>query len=878
MKWWRLRSRNADLERELQSDLDLEELEQRESGLTTEDARYAARRAFGNATLIREQTQEAWGWAAVEHIVQDFRYALRQMRRSPGFACVAILTLALGMGANTAVFSVVDAVLLKPLGYPDPDRIIQMFLWSPQGSAKGQSIEDFRFLMEHANSLQDISAYDFAQSEMGLTSDTPEQVHGIHVSAGYFQLFGVPFRLGRAFNQNEDRAQGADVVVVSYGLWQRRFGGNEQIIGKHISLDKQWYTVVGVANESFHAEPDAQLWIPFHFNLNRADQLHSFGIAARIKPGISLEQANAQLDAASEAARRDSTLPDPDLHFQVRRFRDAMIENVRSSLLTMQGAVILVLLIACANVANLLLMRTTVRKRELAIRGAIGAGRGRIARQLTIESFILCALGCVLGTCFGLAGVHALLLASPASLPRIQPSGKLFALDWRVLAFAAAMSVLTAVVFGVLPAIIACRNGFENALRDSGQRAGMGKRGRRSLSAIAAGEIALSLTLIIGASLLVRTFIALNSVKPGFESHNVVLMTMPLSGDRHDTAAGVAAMVRDARSRLAAIPGIEDSAATFSSPFASRMGLPFLSTSGGGRIEGDAMWQAVSPGYMNVLKIPVLRGRTFEDNDNAAAQGVVLINEAMAMRYWPGRNPIGQQLRLGEGLGTKFADRPRQIIGIVADVRDENLSQAPEPAMMIPDAQAPDGIVEMETGFGPLWWLVRTRVPAGPLIPAISDQLLQASAGRPVGSVQTLDDVLSASLASQRFNMLLLGSFATIAFLLGAIGIYGVIAYSVAQRGHEIGVRIALGADRVRVRQMILREGMMMGLAGIAAGVAGAFFLVRLLAGLLYGVSMRDPAVFIAVPVLLLLVIAIATWIPARRAGRLDPVRALRAE
>lgn len=877
MRWWQIRRRDADLQRELQSDFELEEQEQRENGLSIEEARYAARRVFGNPTLIRERTHEVWGWAVVEHIGQDLRYALRQLRRSPSFALVAILTLALGMGANTAVFSVVNAVLVKPLGYPDPDHIIQMFLWSPQGSAKGQSIEDFRFLQEHANSLQDISAYDFDQSEIGLTSGTPEQVHGIHVSADYFKLFGVPFRLGRAFTANEDRALGPDTVVLSFGLWKRRFGADERIVGKQISLDKQWYTVVGVANESFHAEPDAQLWIPFHFNLDSADHLHSFGIAARLKPGISLEQANAQLNAASEAARRDSTLPDPDMHFQVRRFRDAMVESVRSSLLTMQGAVVLVLLIACANVANLLLMRTTVRKRELAIRGAIGAGRGRIARQLILESFALCALGCILGTVLGLAGVHALLATSSGNLTRLQQTGFL-ALDWRVVVFATGISVLTAVVFGALPAFIFCRKGFENALRDNSERAGVGRRGKRSLSVIAAGEIALSLALIIGASLLIRTFIALNHVKPGFDSHNVVLMTMPLRGDRYNTAAGVAGMVRDARARLAAIGGVEDTAATFSSPFASRMGLPFVAMSDGTRIEGDALWQAVSPGYLSVLKIPILRGRSFRDDDNAGAPGVVLINETMAKQYWAQRDPLGQEIRLGEGLGSKFADRPRQIIGIVADVRDEDLSQAPEPAMMIPDAQAPDGIVQMETGFGPISWLVRARQNPSQLVPAISDALRQASAGRPVGNIHTLDEILSESLATQRFNMLLLSSFAMIAFLLGAIGIYGVIAYSVAQRSHEIGVRMALGADRGRVRRMVLREGMATGLMGIAFGLGAAFFLVRVLAGLLYGVSMRDPAVFIAVPTVLLLVVTAAAWIPARRAARLDPVCALRAE
>jgi predicted permease len=878
MRWWQIRKRAADLERELRSDLELEEEEQRETGLSFDEARFAARRAFGNTMLIREQTHEVWGWAAVEHVVQDLRYALRQFSRSPGFVCAAVCTLALGMGANTAVFSVIDAVLLKPLDYPDPGRIVQVYLSSSEGTAKGQSIQDFRFLRERADAVQDISAYDFAQSEMGLTSGIPEQVHGIHVTADYFRLFGVPFAWGRAFNQVEDSAQGPNVVVLSYGLWKRRFGGDEHIVGEEISIDKELYTVIGVAGESFHAEPDAQLWIPFHLNLNSTDQLHSFGIAARLKPGVTLAQANAQLDSASNAARRDSTLPDPDLHFELRRFRDAMVGEVRSSLLTMQGAVLLVLLIACANVANLLLMRTTVRGRELAIRGALGAGRGRIARQLVVESLLLCSLGCILGTALGLAGVRALLLSSPGNLPRLERSGVLFVLDWRVFAFAAVVSVATAIVFGVVPALMISRKRLDNALRGSGERQGTGTRGRRLRSIIAASEVGLSLVLIIGAALLVRTVMALTRVNPGFNSRNVLLMTMPLHGGGYSTAASISRMVRDARERLASLPEIEDSAATFSSPFASRMGLPFVSTAADSRVSGDALWQAVSPGYLSVLKIPVLRGRDFNRNDNSSAPGVVLINQTMAKRFWALRNPLGQQIIIGQGLGPKFADRVRQIIGVVADARDEDLSQPPEPAMMIPDAQEPDGIVQLETGFGPMWWLVRTRQEPGRLIPAISEQLRQASDGRPVGSTREMEEVLSDSIARQKFNMLLLSVFALIAFLLSVVGIYGVISYSVLQRRHEMGVRMALGADRNRVRNMILRAGLTTAAVGILCGVGAAFFLVRLLAGMLYGVTTRDPAVFLTAPALLVLVVAIAAWIPARRAALLDPARALRAE
>jgi predicted permease len=872
------READADFEREIRTHLAFLEDEFLRQGLAPAEARRAAQLACGNLELTRQSHRDGRAFLWLTQASQDVRHALRSMRRSKGFAAAAILTLALGVGANTAVFSAIDAVLLKPLNYPDPNRIVQYFLSSSGGSARGASIPDFRFWRDHASSVQEISAFDFGQSEMGLTSGEPEQVHGIHVTSNYFRLFGAPLVLGRAFNEDEDDAHGANVVVLSYSLWKRRFRGDDQIIGKVISLDKEWYTVIGVTGESFHSEPEAQLWIPFHFNLNSVDQLHSFGVAARLEPGVTLAQANAQLNAASEAARRDFRLPDSDFQFQLRKYSDAMVSYVRPSLLLLQGAVILVLLIACANLANLLLMRMTVRKREFAIRGAIGAGRGRILRQLIVESLLLCSFGCVVGVTLGLIGARALLIASPDALPYIGKPDLAFGLDWRVLGFAAGLSLLTTLIFGLLPALDVCREGFENVLREAGVRQGTGARSKRAQSVVVVSEVALSLVLLIGATLLIRTFVSLSRVQPGFDSHHVVLMTMPLHGGHTDTAAGVTSMVRDVRRELAAVPGVESSAATFSAPYASRMGLPFTSVSSNSTVSGDGEWMAVSPGYFGVLKIPILRGRDFNSNDIAEAPAVVLINETMAKRFGAGQNPLGQQILIGKGLGPKFNDRPRQIIGIVGDTRDDDLSQAPEPTMIIPDAQEPDQMVELETQFGPMWWLIRTRLEPQQLVSVVSEPLRRASGGRPVGSVRTMDDVLSRSIAKQRFNMLLLSAFALIALLLAAVGIYSVMAYSVTQRTHEIGVRMALGADRANVRNMVLREGLVRGLVGMVCGMCAAFFVVRLLAGMLYGVSIWDPTVFLAVPAFLVLLTAIAAWLPARRAARLDPVQALRFE
>jgi predicted permease len=484
----------------------------------------------------------------------------------------------------------------------------------------------------------------------------------------------------------------------------------------------------------------------------------------------------------------------------------------------------------------------------------------------------------MVGVAFGLFGVRALLIASSISLPYIGRPGLAFGLDWRLLGFAAGLASLTALVFGLLPALVVCRKGFENVLRDGGARQGTGARSKRAQSVVVVCEIALSLVLLIGATLLIRTFISLSRVNPGFDSRHVVLMTMPLHGPHTDTAAGVASMVRDARRELAAVPGVENLAATFSAPYASRMGLPFSTVSSNSTVSGDGEWMAVSPGYFGVLKVPILRGRDINSNDNAGAPAVVLINKAMAKRFWAAQNPVGQEILIGKDLGPKFKDRPRQIVGIVGDTRDDDLSHASEPTMIIPDAQEPDQMVELEAQFGPMWWLIRTRLEPQQLVSAVAEKLRQASGGRPVGSIRTMEEALSGSIAKQRFDMLLLSVFAFIALLLAAVGIYGVMAYSVTQRTQEIGVRMALGADRTSVRNMVLREGLVRGLAGMLCGMCASFFLVRLLANMLYGVSMRDPAIFLAVPAFLVLLTTLAAWIPARRAARLDPVQALRFE
>jgi predicted permease len=594
-----------------------------------------------------------------------------------------------------------------------------------------------------------------------------------------------------------------------------------------------------------------------------------------------LEQANAQLKLAANEARRIYPLADPQLGFRVQPIHDTIVSGVRPLLLMLGGAVSLVLLIACANVANLLLIRATGRKREFAIRAALGASRRRILFQLLTESILLSSAGGLLGLGLGVIGVRALLAASPGDIPRIGENGTGVGLDWRVLVFTLGLSVFSAVLFGIVPAWGASRPDLNAGLKESGNRQGAGFRQNKVRSLLVVSEVSLAIVLLLGAALLIRTFIALRQVNTGFDPHNVITMDMSLSGARFANTASVSRLVRDARQRLNAVPGVEASAMTSWPPLRGRLGLPFIVIGrpmGNSSSTGDGLWMDASPGYFEVFKIPVLRGRDFTEEDDAAAPRVVLINESMAKRYWPNQDPIGQQIIIGKGLGPKFEEPPRQIIGIVGDTRDTDLTIAPDPTMIIPEAQESDGMTAFSLQFNPVVWLVRTRLEPYQMVPAVADQLRQTTGGLPVGHVRTMDEVLLGSTARQDFNMLLLTIFASAALALAAIGIYGVLAYSIAQRTQEIGIRMALGADRTNIRNWVLRQGMLLTITGVLIGVGAAFGLTRLIAGFLFGVKTWDPVVFVAVPMLLTIVALLATWVPARRAARLDPIQSLRLE
>jgi putative ABC transport system permease protein len=810
----------------------------------------------------------------------DLKHALHMFVKNPGFTIAVVAALTLGIGADTAIFSVVNAVLLKPLSYPDAARIVQLYCTGPDGEGPCGSATKLHLWQEQTSVFQDVAAYDFDGKGMNLTGAIPEQVHGVHVSESYFRVFGAPFVLGRGFTQDEDRPNGGNAVVISGGLWKRKFGSDPQLVGKTISLANLPYTVVGVTSPGFDPDPSADLWVPYQFDPNTRDQAHYFLVAARLKPGIALSQAQAQLRLAGLEFVRRYPGTNPKSGFDAKLLKDSVVSDSRSALLILLGAVSFVLLIACANVANLLMVRAASRSREFAIRAALGAGRKRIIRQLLTESVLLALTGGILGLVLGLTGVRALLAVSPGDIPRIGDDGAGVGLDWRVALFTLGISVLTGILFGLIPALGASRPDLSTGMKESSKGSGSSLRNNKMRSLLVVSEVSLALVLLVGASLLIRTFMALRAVDPGFDAHNVLTMEMALNGPRFEKTAPVAQVERLGRERLIAIPGVTAAAITNSMPLVGGFGLPFtvVGRANNGQPDG-AGWMAVSPGYFDAFKIKIVRGRDFTDTDTGGSQGVALINEAMAKQFWKnGQNPVGQQIVIGHGVGPEFEEPARLIVGIVGDVRDGGLNRDPEPKMVVPVAQMTDGLTELNSKVGPLSWVIRTRVEPHQLTAVITDELRKASGGFPVARVRSMDEVVAKSTARQDFNMLLLTIFGGSALVLAAIGIYGLMAYSVQQRSQEIGIRMAMGADRARITRMVVWQGMRLALVGVVVGVCAAFGLTRLIASALYGVKNWDPLVFVSVPVLLSCVALFAVWLPAQRAAKLNPMEALRTE
>jgi putative ABC transport system permease protein len=878
--------RDCELAEELESHLQMHIEDNLRSGMSSAEARRQALIKLGGIEQTKENYRDRRGIPWFETLLQDIRFGLRMLGKSPGFTIVAVLTLALGIGANTAIFSVVNTVLLQPLPYPQPDRIVQLMRSFPVGNFPGISISKFMVWRNQTQVFQDIAAFGHGGDINLMGGDPPEEATVIRASAGYFAVFGAPVAMGRTFTAEEDRPGAPLVAVISNGLWRSRFGGDTNLVGQTISLGGELYEVVGILGSSFATDPPADLWIPLQADPNSTSQAHNLNVAARLKSGVTLAKAQAAMKLTAEEFHRKfpvTGLMGPQESFTAIPLRDVVVGDVRPALLVLLGAVGFVLLIACANMANLLLARATLRRREIVVRAALGAGRRRIVLQLLTESILLSLGGGMLGLVLGYFGVRGLLAMNPGNIPRIGEHGSAVTLDWRILVFTLFISVLTGILFGVLPAFHASRTDLTSTLNESGARPGTGLRQHKSRSILVITEIALAVVLLVGAALLIRTFAALRTVNPGFEIHNILTMQTQLGEPRFEKASGVAQLAREGEQRIHSLPGAEAATLTDFLPLTGDLNDMLFVINAHPPTDhpysGDAQWRIVSPGYFDTFRIPLLRGRLFTDRDDSGAAPVVLISETMAKQFWPQSDPMGELITIGgKFMGPEFEEPPRQIVGVVADVRDTSLNNSAEPTTYVPITQLSDGLTALLNRGGSGTWAVRTKVAPYSLSTDIQRELRAASGGLPVGHIKSMDQVAMESTARNEFNMTLLSTFAGIALLLAAIGIYGLMAYSVQQRTQEIGIRMALGAQPGDVLRMVLRHGLLLCLVGIAVGISGAFAVVRLIKNLIFGVSPTDPMTFVSVAVLLAGVAFLACWIPARQAMRVDPMVALRHE
>ena len=784
--------------------------------------------------------------------------------------------LALGIGANTAIFSIVDAVILKPAPFPEPDRLVLLAVASPNRSfepvlASGSPAK-FAYWRSEVDVIEDVAAYRAISLNLD-AGDILERIVAGQVSESFFRTFGARVERGRPFSPAEDAPGAANTVVLSHDFWTRRLNADPNVVGSALSLGGVPYTVVGVMAPDFGTEAFGEIavWVPFKLSATTTDINEYLRVAARLKPGVSLELARERLAASTAAYReRGPSFVGPADTFTAVPFEAGDLgSQTRTALWALLGTVAFVLLIACASVANLLLARALGRRREIAIRSALGAGRGRILRRLLTESALLSIAGGVGGLGLGFVGMRALLAIDTAGLPRIGTGGTALAVDWRITAFTLALSTVTTLLFGLGPGAIAARIDPGTLLKSSSS--GHGHHRLRSLLVI--GQVGLAVVLLIGAALLIRTSLALARVDPGFAVNNVLVMRTSLAEPRFAGAATVEELTASVLERIRAIPGVAEATAACCVPLQQSFGDPFniIGRDNGNRPFTSGGDIAISTGsYFATLNIPLLRGRAFDDRDGPGAPPVVVINRTLAERWWPnGQDPLQSQLQIGQNPAI------RQIVGVVDDVRALRLSSKPRPIMYLPLAQIPDAALDFQLGNEPLAWIVRTSVDPGALAASIQSEV-RAATRTPVIDVQPMTAILSDSIARQRLNMLLMTLFGGAALLLAAVGIYGLVAFSVEERTHEIGIRMALGARAERIRGMVLRQGLKLAAIGTGLGIAAAFFLAQILASNLFGVEPRDTLVFATVPALLALVAVAAVLIPASRASRVDPLVALR--
>jgi putative ABC transport system permease protein len=870
-----LRRSRADAELQREIEIHIQALTQQAiaEGMSEAEARARALREFGAIERTKEACRDARGVNRIQDFAQDLRYGVRMLRKSPGFSAAAVLTLALGIGANTAIFSIVDAVLLRSLPYPDSNALVLMFdvpLNRPE-ALSGISYRDFTEYRTQNRVFSEIAGNTF--HDLTLTgAGEPTIVNTADVTPEIFSLLDAKPLAGRTLLA-EDGKQGAPAVaVVSENLWRSRFGSNPALVGQSIALDMRSFTVVGILPAAFRypdGAPPQDVWIsvlrdPLFGPLAAQPRVRLLGVIGRLKPGISLTKAQAAMNTLSARFAKEFSAEDSGLTIRIKPYREAVVGNVKSALLILLSAVGLLLLMACANIANLLLSKATSRAGEIAVRIALGASRARIVRQLLTESVLLALLGGLAGVllaCFAVWTLPRFLPANLAQISSIHVGGP-------VLAFALSLSLAAALAFGLAPALLATSSNLQASMREGGQRTGQ-RRGQHVRSFLVIGEISLAMVLLVAGGLLIRSLALVTSVNPGFDPQNVTEAEISLPQFQYSKPQQWTAFSSELMARLHAQPGFEDSAmaaplpmdrqgqATFEFSIAGNPPLPRGKST-------TADYATVSPDYFHVMRIPLLRGRFFSQQDSPSNPNVAIISETLARRYFPNQNPIGRQLRFGF---PPNGNVPREIVGVVGDVRDVALSQKPGPIMYVPFAQAPLYGGEV---------VVRSSLSTSSVAAAIRQEVHSIDKGLPVTHIESFPAAVGRSISQERFRTFLLGSFSAMALVLAAVGIFGVVSYAASQRRQEIGIRIALGAKPQDVLRLIVGQGAKLALLGLGIGIVFAFLFTRLMASQLYSVSATDPLTFAAVALVLLGVSVAASYIPARRAVRVDPMIALR--
>ncbi len=838
-------------------------------GMTSNEARYAALRELGGVEQVKEECRDMRRVNYIENLVQDLTYGLRVLARNRGFAAVAVLTLALGIGANTAIFSVVNTVLLRPLPFKDPSRLV----WATERfqATHGAAVvisPDFMGWKDRNQVFEQIGAFGGGVGANLTGAGEPARVRVTSVTAGFFPMLGVLPVAGRTFLPAENKQAQHHVALLNEALWRSRFGSDPHIVGKNVRLDDDTFTVVGVLSANLRY-PTADVWIPLALDAEEFSP-HSprwtiLTVIARLKPGVQLARAQSDLQLLTQ--QMDREYPAQAAPFRAHErvevipLHALLVQNVRSLLLILLGVVAFVLLIACANVANLLLSRGVLRGKEMAVRAALGARRLRLVRQLLTEGLLIAAAGGLLGILAGLSGTKILAQLIPPNL-----SSEIH-LDLRVLAFSAAIAVLAVLVFGFVPAFIASRTDVSKALKEGGLQAGASPATHRLRALLAAGEIALSLILLAGAGLLARSFLRLTQVELGFDPHSLLIATVERPWTSNSNERQFAAFFHDALERIRNLPGVKDAALTTRYPLRDFNNTTLMLNVRGAenfRPPQPIPLTAVSPDYFRVMRIRLLKGRAFGETDTGDAQGVVIVNESFARIVLKARDPLAQQISFGPPPAAWSA-----VVGVVADTRDHALAEEPIPEIYVPYLQQPSFSMAL---------VLRTAAHPQGLVGPVRKAVESIDKNQPLSETTTMDEVMAGLVAPRRFQMMLLGLFAMLALVLAAIGIYGVVSYSCSQRVHEFGVRMALGAERRDLLGLVIRQGARLALIGVCAGLGGALALTRFLSGMLYGIKPTDPLTLLAVSLLLTAVALLASYIPARRATKVDPMVALRYE